>query len=102
MKIHQLPMGARFELEGEQYVKSGPLLATGKAGQRLIPRYAVLKPLDGQVLPAREAGEGPPLSRTRVMAALDVLCDRCRGLVPEERRTQLEAARDEFLRAMVP
>lgn len=25
MKIHQLPMGARFEFEGEEYVKTGPL-----------------------------------------------------------------------------
>lgn len=27
MKIHQLPMGARFEFEGAEYVKTGPLLA---------------------------------------------------------------------------
>lgn len=100
MKIHQLPMGARFEFEGEEYVKSGPLFATGKAGQRLIPRYAVLKPLDGQVLPAREAEKGPSLSRARVLAALDIFCDRCRELVPEDRRSELEAARDEFTRAM--
>jgi hypothetical protein len=43
MKIHQLPPGARFEYEGEEYVKTGPLLGTGKGGQRLIPKYAVLK-----------------------------------------------------------
>jgi hypothetical protein len=47
MKIHQLPQGARFEYEGEEYVKTGPMLGTGKGGQRLIPKYAVLKPLGG-------------------------------------------------------
>jgi len=30
MKIHQLPQGARFDYEGEEYVKTGPLFATGK------------------------------------------------------------------------
>ena len=46
MKIHQLPLGARFEYEGQEYVKTGPLFGTGPAGQGLIPKYAVLRPLD--------------------------------------------------------
>ena len=48
MKIHLLPMGARFVYEGEEYVKTGPLFASGKGGQRLIPKYAVLTPLGDQ------------------------------------------------------
>lgn len=47
MKFQQLALGARFEFEGTDYVKSGPLTATSAAGlQRMIPRFAVLKPLD--------------------------------------------------------
>jgi len=50
MKIHQLPLGARFEYNGQQYVKTGPLVGSGQAGAKLIPKYAVVKLLDeGQV-----------------------------------------------------
>lgn len=41
-------MGARFEYEGVEYVKTGPQLASGPGGQKLIPKYAVLRPLDGK------------------------------------------------------
>jgi uncharacterized protein (DUF1330 family) len=58
MKIHQLPMGARFEYEGAEYVKTGPQLASGAGGQKLIPKYAVLKPLDGPAFADRKNG-GP-------------------------------------------
>ena len=47
MKIHQLPIGGRFEYEGVEYVKTAPLFATANGKQRLIPKYAVLKVLDG-------------------------------------------------------
>lgn len=56
MKIHQLPMGARFEYEGQTYVKTGPLLGAGAGGQRLIPKYAVLKVPDGSAPAARGTG----------------------------------------------
>ena len=62
MKIHQLPQGARFEYEDEEYVKTGPLFGTGKAGQRLIPRYAVLKPLDNIEPVSRPKGDALPRS----------------------------------------
>lgn len=47
MKFQQLAVGARFEFQGKVHVKTGPLTATAEqGGQVLIPRYAVLKPLD--------------------------------------------------------
>lgn len=97
MKINQLPLGARFEYEGEEYVKSGPLVATGKSGQRLIPKYAVLRPLDGAA-PAPE--RRPSLPRDEVMAALAAFVDECAQLVPAEGREALAAARERFVQAL--
>ncbi len=97
MKIHQLPQGARFEYEGEEYVKTGPMLGTGKGGQRLIPKYAVLKPLGG--------AEGAPgktkhdsVSKANVLNAFETFYAECKRQVPEDRQTALDAARDRFLK----
>jgi hypothetical protein len=98
MKIHQLPMGARFEYEGEEYTKTGPQLATGNSGQRLIPRYAVLKPIDEIAAP--RAAPARSLSRQEVLATLERFLAACAALVPEERRSELEAARADFLKAL--
>ena len=51
MKLQQLAIGDRFEYDGRILVKTGPLTASSDdGGQQMIPRYAVLKPLD---LPGR-------------------------------------------------
>jgi hypothetical protein len=98
MKIHQLPMGARFEYAGQTYVKSGPLVATGEGGQRLIPKYAVLKVLDGSVpVPAAPA---TPLARETVLAAFADYHATCAALIPQERQPALDAARAAFLKAI--
>lgn len=98
MKIHQLPMGARFEYEGKAYVKTGPLVATGETGQRLIPKHAVLRVLDGSApasaAPARE------LSRERVRAAFAAYHARCMALLAPEQQAALETARADFLKAI--
>lgn len=96
MKIHQLPQGARFEYEGEEYVKTGPMLATGKGGLRLIPKYAVLKPV-GEVEAARETPKGEAIAREKLLAAFAVFYSGCENMVPEERRSELQAARVRFL-----
>lgn len=46
MKFPHLPLGAQFEFEGKVYTKVSPLLAAAEdgSGQRVIPRYAVLRP----------------------------------------------------------
>lgn len=99
MKIHQLPLGARFEYEGEEYVKSGPMFATGNAGQRMIPKYAVLKPLD-PLAATPEAGPNEVIPHAAVLKAFAAFYARCTELVPEERRGQLEGARGSFLQAL--
>lgn len=98
MKIHQLPQGARFEYEGEEYVKTGPLFGMGKQGQKLIPKYAVLKVLgDAPSLP--EKSEKPP-SRKLLLDAFERFYARCEAIVPVERLSDLKAARDEFKKSI--
>ncbi len=99
MKIHQLPMGARFEYEGEEYVKTGPMFATAKAGgQRLIPKYAVLRPLDAVV--AVESKRSEMLARHDVINAFAAFYAACEALVPESQRAELDRARTAFRKAM--
>lgn len=101
MKLQHLPIGARFEYEGQIYVKTGPLTASAEqGGQRVIPRYAVLRPLDPT--PSAEApGAGVRrLDAQRVRKAFDRFYAVCEQSVPSERLTALEAARAEFLAAL--
>ncbi len=96
MKIHQLPDGARFEYEGAEYVKTGPMFAAGKDGQRLIPKYAVLKPLDS--VPASTAPQrADAVSRTRVLEAFGAFYDTCYAWVPPEKQGEMAACRNLFL-----
>ncbi len=98
MKIHQLPMGARFEYAGQVYEKTGPLVATGAGGQRLIPKYAVLKVLDGSA-PA-PAAQSTPLTRESVLAAFENYHAACVALISQEHRPTLEDARASFIKAI--
>lgn len=99
MKIHQLPQGARFEYEGVVYVKTGPLFATGPQGARLIPRYAVLTPLDGAA-PAATTSATPSLNSGAVRAAFESFYQRCEALVPDTGRDALATARADFFKAL--
>lgn len=98
MKIHQLAKGARFEYEGEEYVKTGPLFASGKGGPRLIPKYAVLKPLDDSRTTAE--GDTALVSRAMVVGAFDAFFAECTAMLPGDRESALEASRARFLKAI--
>lgn len=98
LKIHQLPMGARFEYEGAEYVKTGPMFATTNGKQRLIPKYAVLTVLDGsQPVPEKRSAA---LARETVLAAFTAYHTSCAALVPVDRQAALDAARAAFLKAL--
>jgi hypothetical protein len=99
MKIHQLPQGARFEYEGEEYVKTGPMFGTGKGGQRFIPKYAVLKPL-GEAGDARDRTQHDSVSKANVLTAFETFYAECRRRVPDDQQLALDAARDRFLQAL--
>ena len=99
MKIHELEQGARFEYEGEEYVKSGPMFANGKMGQRLIPKYAVLKPI-GAVKRMQEKTLDDLLSRDRIVNAFEAFYSECRLLIADDKKTALEVARNRFMQAL--
>lgn len=99
MKLQHLPLGARFEYEGIVFVKTGPLTASSeKGGQRIIPRYAVLKPLDGVAVDDSRKPQG--LDEAKVFKAFETFHQSCFELLDEASRPQLEAARLNFLRAL--
>ncbi|TCJ18916.1 hypothetical protein EZJ19_01540 [Parasulfuritortus cantonensis] len=100
MKFQHLPVGARFEYEGKTYVKTGPIAAASETGaQRMIPRHAVLNPLDGagERAPARAARK---LAEATVLAAFERYHAECLGLAGAEAGPALAAARGRFLAAL--
>ena len=112
MKFHDLPLGARFELEGAVYVKSSPVLANreGSGESRFMARYKVVTPLDGATAKPR-AARGRMLKEEAVLAALEGFHGHCReilaglgGELSAERlaalRAEVDAARAAFLEAL--
>lgn len=109
MKFSQLPIGARFEFEGKAYVKTGPIAASSEeGGQRMIPRYAVLRPLDGSV-PVESPKAPRSLDEAMVRKALEIFFQDCDRLLDtsieddgrlDEARKLLVLARDHFLTAL--
>lgn len=93
-------MGARFEYEGNVYVKTGPMTASSEqGGQRIIPRYATLKPLDMPVTESKAPIKGR-LEAVRVRAAFERFYESCEGLVSDAGRMELAQARQAFLEAI--
>lgn len=73
MRFPQLPIGQRFRWQGVTYTKTRPIGARGEAdgAERMIPRSAVVEPLDGSPpQPPRSPGTLDPDS---VRAAIDSL-----------------------------
>lgn len=107
MKFHDVAVGQRFELEGARYVKSSPMLASPEGGgaSRFLPRYALVRPLDGDAAPARKAEE-PLLRMDDALATFDVFYRDCAaelagGGLPagrlESLRAAMEAGREAFV-----
>ena len=82
MKFPQLPVGHRFDYQGETLVKVGPMTACNERGgdTRLIPRSAVIVPVTAQ--PAQAAAPAP-LATERVQAALAGFEARWRGALDD-------------------
>lgn len=110
MKFHDLPLGARFELEGAVYVKSSPVLANKEdSGEsRFMARYKVVAPLEGATAKPK-AASGKMLKEEAVLAAFEGYHERCRHalerleLPPVQAETvqgELAAARAAFLAAL--
>ena len=95
MKIHELPMGVRFAWQGRTYVKSGPLFADGEDGRRMIPRHAVLQPLDPMPITAPALPATIPAEQ--VCAGVEALLADCRAQLPTDHHAQVAAACDRLL-----
>ncbi len=104
MKFQMLSIGDRFEFDGKEYVKTGPLTAENEGRQRMIPRFAVLKPVDLPVKQARKTDR--KLDEAVVLDAFDAFVQDCTSLLQatgaDKSHTQawhsaLNSARDRFL-----
>jgi hypothetical protein len=99
MRLQDIPIGTRFEYQGRVFVKTGPITAASEAGgQQMIPRYAVLKPLDP--LPEKPPASSRTLDEASVLAAFDAFYQTCFRITDDFSRAELEAARRRFLAAL--
>ncbi|MCP5223321.1 MAG: hypothetical protein H6944_16725 [Zoogloeaceae bacterium] len=100
MKLKQLPLGARFEYEGKILTKTGPMTgATEKGGSVFIPKFAVLKAVDGEA-PPPPSEASRTIDATTVLAAFEAYHGTAMRLVDESGRMALAAARARFIAAM--
>ena len=100
MKLQDIPVGARFEYQGRVFVKTGPMTATAEdGGQRMIPRYADLRPLNPPP-PGDKPGPRSRLDEAKVRAAFDEFHRTCLRITDDFSRPELEAARQRFLAAL--
>ena len=100
MKLQDIPVGARFEYQGRVFVKTGPITATAEdGGQRMIPRYADLRPLNPPP-PGDKPGPRSRLDEAKVRAAFDEFHRTCLRITDDFSRPELEAARQRFLAAL--
>ncbi len=100
MKLQHLAIGDRFEYDGKIFVKTGPLTASSESGgQQLIPRYAMLKPLDLPPPDSRSTSRGK-LSEATVRAAFDRFYRTSERLINLSDQPELAKARAAFLAAL--
>jgi hypothetical protein len=95
MKFPQLPLGQRFEYQGETLVKVGAMTACNDRGgnSRLIPRSAVVIPITAHTAPTTAP---TALATERVQNAFIGFETRWRGVLEELD----EATRDRLAQAM--
>jgi len=107
MKFQLLSIGARFEYERKIYVKTGPLTAaTEDGGQRMIPRSAMLRPLDGAWVEVPDPSLKVDAAVVAALAVFHAECARLlRAVAGDAAQVQtalakLDAARQRFLTAL--
>jgi hypothetical protein len=112
MKFRDLDIGQRFELDNVAYVKTGPLLAgqVEGGGSKFMPRYVMVKLLDGAAPHAKVAQE-KMLQAEEVLATFEAFHSACReeleklaGALPASQLAELldaiEKKRKSFLDAL--
>ncbi len=82
MKFQMLEIGACFECEGKEYVRTGPLTANSEGRQRMIPCFAALKPVVAEVPQAAKAQSAQAIfDVTHVIRAFDAFHAECQRLL---------------------
>lgn len=100
MKINLIPIGTRFEYEGQIYTKTGPITASADSGgQRMIPRYATLRPV-GEMPPAPPLPPDRSVDAAQVRVAFEAYHAVALRLTDDFARAELEQARQRFLSAL--
>lgn len=81
-KFSLIPVGTRFELDGENHVKTAPLIARNESTgqQRVIPRSADVKLLD-QATVETPPDPGKTVSLNRVMEEFDRFYSQCNEII---------------------
>lgn len=99
MKIHELPVGAEFEYQGQRFVKTGPQVADGPDGRRLVPRHATLRPLGASASLATARDDyGVPYAA--LLDAFERFHARCLPCIASGAEPAFEEAREDFLRTL--
>ena len=98
MRFADLSIGQRFELDGVAYVKTSPVLASQAegGGPRFMPRYVVVKLLDGAA-PRAKAEQEKMLRVGEVLAAFEAYHLACRegleklaGILPADKLQEID------------
>ncbi|MCG2577510.1 hypothetical protein LZ012_10940 [Dechloromonas sp. XY25] len=98
MKLQHLAIGDRFEFHGKIFVKTGPVTASSEeGGQQMIPRYAVLKPIDVPTRDDDKPGLRRKVEEKKVLAAFDDFYRTCSELLDASALPALAEARERFL-----
>ena len=117
MKFHLLPVGEKFEYQGEVYVKADKLIANSdKTGKnRLIPRSANVQAVNSQTDATPKVVEEHQVQTNKVIDEFDEyhkVClksinDVATSLVPDIKETannkinELEEARKKFIDSLI-
>lgn len=117
MKFHLVPVGEKFEYQGETYIKADKLIANSeKTGKnRLIPRSANVQPVNAQPDATPKVVEEHQVQTSKVLEAFDTyhklslqsINDVASSLVPDIKETadkkidELEAARKKFIDSLI-
>ena len=104
MKFHLVPVGEKFEYQGEIYVKADKLIANSeKTGQnRLIPRSANVQPVNSLPDATPKVVDEHQVQTSKVLDEFDKYHQQVlHHITDENERNELDAARQQFINSLI-
>jgi hypothetical protein len=94
MKFHEIPIGTRFELSGEIYAKTSPVIATREPDgkQKFMARSSTVSLVDTQGSLHSQPRPNRTLELNRVVSAFDAFCLRCHAEAEKLAKSEEELA----------